>query len=279
VQNVAIDPQLTSTRFFNICDWLPLEGCQLKIQFGDLSTLDLAALAYFVIAWLGYAPFIRWREKRSLGVGIAMVDHRREWMDALLGRDMKVADTAIVGHIMSTASFFASTTVIVIAGLLGVLINAGKSAQGAIGAWLAIPMPNALQIKIGLVVVIAYYAFQSFTWAIRQANFAAVMMGAAPPAASLDIELRRRLAVSMGSIITGVAASYDSGMRAYYFALGGITWIVSPILFILVTTGVVALLQYRQTNSRTALALKEIAEARSDALKRNEATTQTTGLR
>ena len=104
------------------------------------------------------------------------------------------------------------------------------------------------------------------------------MMGAAPPAASLEVELRQRLAVSMGSIITGVAASYDSGMRAYYFALGGITWIISPILFILVTTGVVALLLYRQTNSRTALALKEIAAARSDALKRNVDTRQATGL-
>ncbi len=239
------------------------------MQFGDVSTLDLAALVYFVITWLGYAPFMRWRDKRLHGIGTAMVDHRRDWMDALLGRDMKDADAAIVGHIMSTASFFASTTVIVIAALLGVLINAGNNGQGAVGTWLAIPMPTALQIKIGLIVVVAYYAFQSFTWAIRQANFAAVMMGAAPPAASLDVELRRRLAVSMGSIITGIAASYDSGVRAYYFALGGITWVISPILFLLATTGVVALLLYRHTNSRTALALKEIAAARSEALKRN----------
>jgi uncharacterized membrane protein len=170
---------------------------------------------------------------------------------------------------MSTASFFASTTVIIIAALLGVLINVDNKAQGAAVAWLAIPMPSAFEIKIGLIIVIAYYAFQSFTWAIRQANFAAVLMGAAPLAASLDVELRRRLAVSMGNIITGVATSYDSGMRAYYFALGAITWIISPVLFMLVTTGVVALLLYRQTNSRTALALNDIAAARTEALKRN----------
>lgn len=232
--------------------------------------MDLAALVYFMIAWLAYAPFVRWREKRMLGVGTAMVNHRRDWMDALLGRDMKVADTAIVGHIMSTASFFASTTVIVIAALLGVLINIGKNAPGVVEPWwLAIPMPDALQIKIGLILVVAYYAFQSFTWAIRQANFAAVLMGAAPQSASLDIELRQRLAVSMGSIITGVATSYDNGMRAYYFALGGITWIISPILFILVTTGVVALLLYRHAHSLTAVALREIAAAKSEALRRN----------
>ncbi len=69
----------------------------------------------------------------------------------------------------------------------------------------------------------------------------------------------------MGSIITGVAESYDSGMRAYFFALGAVTWIVRPVVFVLATTGVIGLLLHRQTRSRTALALKEIAVAGSEA--------------
>jgi uncharacterized membrane protein len=231
-----------------------------------LSVLDLCGLAYFLVAWLGYAPFLRWRRRRLEGVASAMIDHRRAWMEALLTRD-KVADTAIVGHIMSTASFFASTTVIVIAALLGVLINLGLDLQDSSGFWFAIAAPTPLEIKIVLIIVIAYYAFQSFTWSIRQANFAAVIMGAAPPASSLDAKQRRHLATSMGNIITGVAESYDNGMRAYYFALGAVTWVIGPVLFVLTTTGVVALLLRRQTKSRTALALKEIATIRLDAAK------------
>lgn len=61
-----------------------------------------------------------------------------------------------------------------------------------------------------------------------------------------------------------MAESYDNGMRAYYFALGAVTWVVSPVVFLLATIGVIWLLLHRQTRSRTALALKEIAVARSE---------------
>jgi uncharacterized membrane protein len=230
-----------------------------------LTVLDLGALVFFLAVWLGYAPFLRWRGRRLQVVASAMIDHRRAWMDGLLGRDMKVADTAIVGHIMSTAAFFASTTVIVIGALLGVLFNLARGATTTTIPWLAIAPPSPLDIKVVLVLVVVVYAFQSFTWAIRQANFAAVVMGAAPPAASMGAELRERLAISMGNIITGVAESADNGMRAYYFALGAVTWVVSPVLFFLATVWVVALLLHRQTKSRTAIALKEIAKARSEA--------------
>ncbi len=228
-----------------------------------LTALDLGALAFFLVAWLGFAPYLSWRGRRAQLVSSAMIDHRRAWMDALLKREVRIADTAIVGHIMSTAAFFASTTVIVIGALLGVLVNMGRGAPTSSVSWLAISPPTPLEIKVVLIIVVAVYAFQSFTWAIRQANFAAVMMGAAPPPSAIDTELLKRLATSMGSIITGVAESYDNGMRSYYFAFGAVTWVVSPVLFFLATTGVVALLLRRQTKSRTALALKEIAAARS----------------
>ena len=236
-----------------------------------LTVLDLGALAFFLVAWLGYAPFLGWRGRRLQMVGSAMIDHRRAWMNELLGRDMKVADTAIVGHIMSTAGFFASTTVIVI-GALRVLVNLTRGGGSASMGWLAISPPSSTEIKVVLILVVAVYAFQSFTWAIRQANFAAVMMGAAPRADSMGVELRGRLAVSMGNIITGVASSYDSGMRAYYFALGALTWVVSPVLFVLATAGVVGLLLHRQTRSGTAIALREIAVARSEAAEHSQKT-------
>ena len=237
-----------------------------------LTVLDLGALVFFLVAWLGYAPFVGWRGRRLHMVGAAMIDHRRAWMNELLGRDMKVADTAIVGHIMSTAGFFASTTVIVIGALLGVLVNLTRGGATTSTEWLAISPPSSVEIKVVLILVVAVYAFQSFTWAIRQANFAAVLMGAAPRADTMGAELRARLAANMGNIITGVAASYDSGMRAYYFALGALTWVVSPILFFLATVGVVGLLSHRQTRSRTAIALNQIAAARSEGAEPSQKT-------
>ncbi len=229
-----------------------------------LTELDWVALIYFLVMWLAYAPFVQWRGRRVQMLSSAMIDHRRAWMEAQLGREVKVADTVIVGHIMSTAGFFASTTVIVIAGLLGVLFNLGLATRmDASGVW-SIATPTPIEIKLVLILVVAVYAFQSFTWSIRQANFAAVLMGAAP-SPPMDAVLMQRIAISMGNIITGVAQSYDNGMRAYYFALGAVTWVVSPIVFMVVTTGVVVLLLHRQTRSRTAVALREVAIARAEA--------------
>ena len=236
-----------------------------------LTPLDWVALAYFLIMWLAYAPFVQWRGRRVQMLNSAMIDHRRAWMEAQLGREVKVADTVIVGHIMSTAGFFASTTVIVIAALLGVLFNLGLATRPDAGGVWSIATPTPLEIKLILILVVAAYAFQSFTWSIRQANFAAVLMGAAPPP-SMDEAFLQRIAISMGNIITGTAQSYDNGMRAYYFALGAVTWVVSPIVFMIATTGVVALLLHRQTRSRTALALREIAIARSEACVLNKET-------
>jgi uncharacterized membrane protein len=230
-----------------------------------LTILDLVALAFFLIAWLGYAPYLTWRNKRTQTVASAMLDHRRAWMHELLGRDVKIADTVIVGHIMSTASFFASTTVIVIGALVGVLVNLGRGAPAEPMTWLPIAQPSPLEVKVVLIIVVAIYAFQSFIWAIRQANFSAVMMGAAPPAGSMNPDLRNRLATSMANIITGVAGSYDNGMRAYFFALGAATWLISPAVFLVATMSVIWLLVHRQTKSRTALSLAEIAIARSEA--------------
>jgi uncharacterized membrane protein len=67
----------------------------------------------------------------------------------------------------------------------------------------------------------------------------------------------------MATIITSVGDSYDNGIRSYYFALAAVTWVVSPVLMILATVGVVALMLHRLTHSRTAVALDDIARVRA----------------
>ena len=230
-----------------------------------LTFVDLAGLMFFLAAWIGYSPFLRWQQARFGKVAAVMIEHRRAWMYSILSREMRVADTAIMGHIMSTASFFASTTVVVIAALLSTLINMARAAPAMPGEWYLMAPRDPFEVKLTLILIIALYAFFSFTWSIRQANFGAVMIGAAPnpPVAP---ELRERLAKQMADIITQVAAAYDGGMRSYYFAFAAVTWIASPVLFVVVTLGVFVLLLYRQSTARTALVLQEIAAIR-DAIK------------
>jgi uncharacterized membrane protein len=184
-------------------------------------------------------------------------------MYSLLGREMKVHDTQILGHIMSTAAFFASTSVIVMGALLGALINLDRSKLPPGATILDYTAPrNPLELKLVLIMAVAVYAFLSFTWCIRQANYAAVMVGAAP-GPPLDSDIRNRLSIHMGDIITQVASAYDNGLRSYYFAIGAVLWIVHPSLFIAATGCIVLLLLRRQSTSRTASALRDLADARA----------------
>ena len=186
-----------------------------------------------------------------------MVDMRIAWMSAMLDRDMRVSDASLIGHVMSSVSFFASTTVIIIAGLIGVLGNIEIRTQSAANEatwWLT---RSPLEIKLALVLIVMVYAFQTFAWAVRQLSYSLVLIGAAP-AKPVEPVVRSHYASNVAAVITQGAQAYDNGIRAYHFALGAVTWIVGPIALIVATRVVLALLWLRQTKSRTAAALQEI---------------------
>src|SRR5271154_1325033 len=103
-----------------------------RCMIWPLSPLDVVALLFFAIAWLGYAPLAR-RLTGHVKVAFAMVDHRQAWMSAMLGRTIRDVDTMIVANIMSTAAFFASTAVVVVGALLGVLVSIESKYANASG--------------------------------------------------------------------------------------------------------------------------------------------------
>jgi len=224
--------------------------------------VDLAAVLFFLICWLGYPPFVRWVAARRNLMGGSMINMRVAWIEAMLDREMRVADASLIGHVMSSVSFFASITVVVIAGLLGLIGNFERSAQltGDELSWFVNrPM---IEMKLVLVLVVMIYAFQAFAWSIRQLAYSLVLIGAAPPK-PVDPALKRRYAQDVATVITSGAEGYDNGIRAYHFALAAVGWIIGPFVLAGVTLTVVVLLWRRQTSSRTARALQDVIATRS----------------
>ena len=81
---------------------------------------DRAALGWFLLAWLGYGPLIQ--HLRSPGsITARLRGIRRAWMRAMLDRDNRITDASLIGHPMHSATFFASTTMIALVALLGML--------------------------------------------------------------------------------------------------------------------------------------------------------------
>jgi uncharacterized membrane protein len=229
-------------------------------MLAEFSVMDLVAVIVFFGCWVGYNLLIDGRWRRSKSINTLMFSLRREWMKQLLVRDNRIVDTTLVGHTINSAAFFASTTVLVLAGLIGVL----GSADDAYSAVSDISMllggsQRLFEWKIALLIAIFIYAFFKFTWALRQYNYFCAVIGSAPDArpGGLDIDAYSEC---MGAVLSHAVSELNAGVRAYYFAFAALCWFVHPLVFMAGTAFMVAVLARRQLTSPTADALREHAE-------------------
>jgi uncharacterized membrane protein len=108
--------------------------------------------------------------------------------------------------------------------------------------------------KVLLLLLVFAHTFLKLTWAIRQLNYGVALIGAAPnkpgPA------LRDAVADRTAAVLSLAVSSFNAGVRGYYFALAALAWLVGPGAFALATTGMVAMLLWRQFASDTAEAIR-----------------------
>ena len=111
---------------------------------------------------------------------------RRQWMLQTTYREVRVVDGVVIQNLSTSPSFFASTTILIIGGLLAVLGTADKASE------LVRELPFAARtsalvfdLKLLLLLAIFVYAFFRFTWSMRQYTFGALLVAAAPEAQAL----------------------------------------------------------------------------------------------
>ena len=220
--------------------------------------LDLVALAVFAVCWWGYPWYAARREQRSPGLVLLTNRYRREWMRQMLARDLRMVDTSLIATLTQSSTFFSSTTVLILGGLVA-LLGTSDMGQSALGR-----LPGAVrtseqlwEVKLLLLIAIFIYAFFKFTWSLRQFNFVGILVGATPPVGSPDEEVARRA----GQMAALAAEDFNQGLRAYYFALAGLTWFVNPVAFIVASLGVVVILFMLEFRSN---AVKVLGGARNE---------------
>ena len=219
----------------------------------DMTTLDRIALAVFLVAWLGYGTLLSHSPIRS-SITERMRDVRRAWMHAMLGRDNRVVDASLLGNTMHSATFFASTAMLGLAALMGML-GKFESTFGALNAlhFTAKTSAALVEAKVLLLIAVFAYSFLKLTWAIRQLNYVLALVGGAPLKPS-PAE-RDAIAERDGAVLTHAISTFNAGIRGYYFALAALAWFLGPLPFLLATTGMVAVLLRRQFGSATAVAM------------------------
>lgn len=218
-----------------------------------LPWLDWVALASFFVSWVGYATFARKRAQTHSSILAATNRIRRQWMLQVTHREVRVIDGVVVQNLSVSPSFFASTTILIIGGLLAALGASEKATE------LVREIPFAVRtstlvfdFKLLLLTGIFVYAFFRFTWSLRQYTFGALLVASAPEAKEFehnDTLSREAFADRAGRVVGMAAETFNDGLRAYYMAFAAIGWFFSPVFFLLATAGVVYVLYQREFRS------------------------------
>jgi uncharacterized membrane protein len=219
---------------------------------------DLAALVMFLIIWILYGPALKWASRSGGLINIDMIQIRIHWMRAMLSREQRMVDSQLVGHALNSASFFASSNLILIAASGGILFGGEAARRQLETAPLVAAASEALfQAKLALVGVTLARGLLAFIWAIRQLNYSAAAIGAAPKAGARP-DNAPAYAEAIGELLTRALSAFNDGVRNYYFALAAAAWLLGPVPLALATLGATGLLVWRQSVSPAARAVHQL---------------------
>ncbi len=220
------------------------------------STLDLAAIAFFVGAWVIYALATEHSAYGQRGLNAHMNSYRYLWMKQMLARDMRMIDAQIVATLQNGNAFFASTSLIAIGGSL-TLLHSTDQVLDVIGALPFGIRTTAIQWEaktMGLAIIFVY-AFFKFAWSYRLFNYVAIMIGATPSFEHKDTAEAKEHIERVGRLSEVAGQHFNRGQRAFFFALGYLGWFISAWVFIAATVAVLFVTWRRQfaSDSRSAV--------------------------
>lgn len=228
---------------------------------GLLPALDWLAVIMLFAAWAGYARFAKKRAGTQPSILAATNRERLRWMRRSTMRENRVVDGIVVQNLSTSPSFFASTTILIIGGLLAVLGTSDKATEFVREIpFAARTTVLVFDLKVAVLTAIFVYAFFRFTWSMRQYSFGALLVGSAPQHDEpwTDAE-RDAFALRAGRVMGLAAETFNDGLRAYYMAFAAIAWFFSPWACMAATGFVVFVLYQREFHSEVLALLNEEA--------------------
>ncbi len=210
---------------------------------------DLIAILWFLLCWRGYALFAERKSKRKNSLLVSINAFRLNWMRQMLRRENRMMDSTLIGNLVRSISFFASTTIFIVLGLF-TLLKYREEASDILTTipWCTPITPVLWEARIFLLMVIFVYSFFKYTWSLRQYNYVCAVVGAAP-FHNEHTATFEKYAHNAAALISNAARHFNFGLRGYYFGLAALSWFINAYAFMAATTWVVWVLYRREFRS------------------------------
>ena len=217
--------------------------------------IDAVALVLFFVAWVGHFYLVNSSRFRIHTISYTMAKQRERWMLNVVTRGDSPIDAILQNGLQQGVLFFASTTVL----LLGGLVAGLGAADTGVAVLAEIPASSTntsfqWEVKVLLIVFILVFAFFKFAWSYRLYNYILILIGAAPSSSNTDAqglsgESLTNYAKKLARLHALAAKHFTTGLNAYFFALAAFTWMFNAWLFMGSTIWVVLVLCRRAFKS------------------------------
>lgn len=221
----------------------------------EMLLLDAAALAWLFVCVAGYSLYSQqFKTGSHQSIIPVMNSYRLEWMRQMLKRENRMVDAAILGNLIKSITFFASTSILIVAGLVGALTYRDQAVSIINMLPFAVPTDAFMwEMKVLILILIFTHAFFKYTWSLRTHHYTCIMVGAAP-APDDRPETHNAFAHKVAELSMNAARHFNVGLRSYYYGLAALSWFLHPLIFI-ATLGWVMWVIYRREFRSNALAV------------------------
>lgn len=228
------------------------------MMWEGLSASDLVAPIFMFTVWMGYswyADSYRWEDSLTG----QMYRIRRRWMQQMVKRELRMPDVQSVAMLANSVLFFASTAILIIAGVLAML-GTRETIISLLNDLPFLPPTSMLllDLKLATLLGIFVYAFFKLSWSVRQYNYISAVIGALPFPGEKGSEVWVEHAAY---VMTRASFHFNRAQRAYYFGLAVLSWFVHPLALIAASVCVTFVLYRREFRSNMTQRVRWMLEA------------------
>jgi uncharacterized membrane protein len=225
-----------------------------QIVPGFFTLWDLCALVLFGACWFGMTWLIERPRDDAMSTAQIMARYRMRWMDAMLTRDPRIIDGALLAQLRGGAAFFASGSMIAIGGAAALLGEVDRMVTVARDLSEHLELTRiGTEVKTLFLILLLSSAFLKFVWSHRLFGYCAILIGAV--GLDPDDPENIRIARKAGQLNVSAGRSFNRGVRHVYFALAALAWFLGPWPFMAATLASAAILHRREFRSESRLAL------------------------